>query len=374
MQLKFSKKDAFNFTGHPCMGASASAWWNTLKISNFDVDAIYWPKALFITANVLFNSPVQWIETLRYSKSIEQVKIKAPVFILGHPRSGTTLLQYLMSKDPQFNYCTTSQALLPNVYLTMGGVLSKIIQKALPEKRPMDNLKMGAEMPKEEEFGIANTYARTMIQAYIFPRQMQQLFDQNVLFKNEEIAEEWQKYFLKFCKKIAFTKQDQTLLLKSPNNTARVKQILEVFPDAKFIHIYRNPLNVFLSNQRLYEKILPITALHKVNSQQVQDFIIYSYKAMMQQYLETKNMIPEGNLIEIAYEDFTEDPIPYFEQIYNQFYPNKFEMVKSVFEKEWKVYDNYKTNVFELDKSIKEKVEKEWSFAFEAFGYSAQST
>jgi hypothetical protein len=370
MQLITNNKDAFNFSGHPCMGANLPAWWNTLKNSNFDIDAVYLPKTLFITANVLFNSPIQWLENWRFSKAIDQVEIKAPVFILGHPRSGTTLLQYLLSKDPQFNYCTTSQALLPNVYLTMGGVLSKILQKALPEKRPMDNLKMGADMPKEEEFGIANIYSRTMIQAYIFPRQMQKLFDENVLFRNPAIAEEWKKYFLKFCKKIAFTKQDKTLLLKSPNNTARIKQILEVFPDAKFIHIYRNPLKVCLSNERLYEKILPITALQKVSKAEVRNFIFYSYKAMMQQYLDTKALIPNGHLIEIAYEDFTKDPLPYFEKIYAQFYPGKFDSVKSVFEKEWQEYNNYKTNTFQIDKELEQKIKSEWGFAFEAFGYS----
>lgn len=369
MQTITNNKDAFNFTGHPCMGSSWSAWWNTMRISNFDIDPIYWPKTLFISANVLFNTPVQWVEKMRFSNAIQQVEIKSPVFILGHPRSGTTLLQYLLSKDPQFNYCTTSQALLPNVYLTMGGLLSKILQKALPDKRPMDNLKMGADMPKEEEFGIANIYARTMIQAYIFPRQMKELFDENVLFKNSAIADEWKVYFFKFCKKIAYTKQEQTLLLKSPNNTARIKQILEVFPDAKFIHIYRNPLKVFLSNERLYEKILPITSLQKINTEQVRAFILYSYKAMMQQYLETKSLIPKGNLIELAYEDFTKDPLPYFEQIYEQFYPEKFDSVKSVFEKEWKEYDNYKTNTFKIDNDLEQKIKSEWAFAFEAFGY-----
>ncbi|MEX2590717.1 MAG: sulfotransferase [Chitinophagales bacterium] len=369
MQLKFSKKDAFNFSGHPCMGASPSAWWNSLKDAGFDFDTAYLPKVLFISGNVLFNAPVQWLEKLRFSNNVQREKIKAPLFILGHPRSGTTLLQYLLSKDPQFNYCTTTQALLPNVYLTMGGILSGILKKALPKTRPMDNLKMGADMPKEEEFALGNLTSKSMIQAYLYPRQMQRFFDENVLFKNEAAKEAWKKYFLYFCKKINHKNSGKTLLLKSPNNTARVREILEIFPDAKFIHIYRNPYKVFLSNERLYEKILPFTSLQKVEGKAVQDFIFYSYKAMMQKYLQDKTLIASENLVEIAYEDFTQDPLPLLKNIYSKFYPNRFSEIKTSFEQEWKAYENYQTNVFELDAAVQKRIEQEWAFAFEAFGY-----
>ena len=44
-------------------------------------------------------------------------------------------------------------------------------------------------------------------------------------------------------------------MLKSPTHTARVRTILEVFPDAKFIHIVRDPLVLFPSTVRLWKSL-----------------------------------------------------------------------------------------------------------------------
>lgn len=369
MKLSQTTKDAFNFTEHPNFGASLKSWWKSLAAVNFNITPIYWPKTIFITGNILLNTPIQWWEKLRYQKKINATKVKAPVFILGHPRSGTTLLHYLLSKDPSFNYCTTSQALIPNVYFTIGNLLSDLLQKALPSTRPMDNLKMGAELPKEEEFAIGNMTSTSMVQGYVFPKKIKSLFDENVLFTKQGNKENWQKHFQYLCQKLSLNRESQQLLLKSPNNTARVKAILECYPDAKFIHIYRNPYKVYLSNERLYEKILPMTALQKVNALEIEEFIFYSYKSIMQQYFIDKKHIPEGQLIEIAYEDFVKNPFPNIENIYSQFFPQRLPEVKPLIEKEWENYSNYQTNIFEIDNNLKNKINREWDFAFQALGY-----
>ena len=61
-----------------------------------------------------------------------------------------------------------------------------------------------------------------------------------------------------FVKKISYKYIGKRVLLKSPANTGRIKEILEVYPDACFIHIHRDPYAVYQSNVKLYEKILPL--------------------------------------------------------------------------------------------------------------------
>src|ERR1043165_9972203 len=108
MNIKYRLKDYLNLPTHTAMGISLPKWLNLLWKNKFAVDFQYWPKALFITLTVLLNVPFQLFEQLWFNKKIKNTKVAPPVFILGHPRSGTTFLQYVLSKDPNFAYCTTS--------------------------------------------------------------------------------------------------------------------------------------------------------------------------------------------------------------------------------------------------------------------------
>ena len=94
------------------------------------------------------------------------------------------------------------------------------------------------------------------------------------------------------------------LLLKSPTNTSRIKQLLEIFPDAKIIHIYRNPYSVCLSTRKLYNDIFPLFSLQEpVSPEEAEEVQFQVYEQMYKKYFLEKEYIPEGNLIEIKYED-----------------------------------------------------------------------
>ena len=65
----------------------------------------------------------------------------------------------------------------------------------------------------------------------------------------------WQQSFLWFLRKVTFAcsarrtspgwpQGPQPLLIKSPVHTARISTLLQMFPDARFIFIHRDPLEV----------------------------------------------------------------------------------------------------------------------------------
>ena len=78
------------------------------------------------------------------------------------------------------------------------------------------------------------------------------------------------------------------MLLKSPANTGRVKEILELYPDACFIHIHRDPYAVYQSNEKLYEKILPLLGFQKTDNESIKNYILYSYEKMYKKFLTDK--------------------------------------------------------------------------------------
>ena len=107
------------------------------------------------------------------------------------------------------------------------------------------------------------------------------------------------------------------LLLKNPNNTARIKQLLELFPNAKFVYIHRNPFRVYLSTKHLHRAVLRDQRLQEISEEEEDNMILENYRLINQGYLETRDLVPKGSLIEVAYEDIgSENEIDIFKNIY----------------------------------------------------------
>ena len=374
MNLHYRLRDYLNLPTHTALGISLPVWINLLWKNKFAIDFQYWPKALFITITVLLNVPFQVWESLRYSGRIRKTKVTPPVFILGHPRSGTTFLQYVLSRDPSFAFCTTTEGLMPNVFLTAGKITEKILQAAMPKTRPQDNVRVGADMPIEEEFAMGNISYTSWVHGLYFPKNIYKIFDQCVTFSSgdPDIREYWKRHFDFFLKKLSFRYPGKKLLLKSPANTGRLKELYELYPDARFIHIYRDPFQVYLSNERLYEKILPLIGLQKVSNEFIQEHILYAYEHLYKKYLMDRKSIPPNQLIEFSYEDFVASPLDVVKKVYDYLSLGSFDEAVPFLQKELKGVKDYKTNTYpEMDNTLRSKITQRWQFAFDAFGYSS---
>ncbi len=373
MNIRYRLKDYLNLPMHTALGISMPVWMHLLWKNKFSIDIQYWPKALFITVTVLLNVPIQVWESLRYSKRIRNTKVNPPIFILGHPRSGTTFLQYVLSKDPDFAFCSTAEGLLPNVFLTAGKFTERILQSSMPKTRPQDNVKVGSDLPIEEEFAMGNICNASWVHGLYFPRNIYKAFDSYVTFAggSPKIKDYWKRHFCFLLRKLSLKYPGKTLLLKSPANTGRLKELYELFPDARFIHIYRDPFQVYLSNERLYEKILPLIGFQKVETTFIQEHILYAYRNMYKKYLHDRSLIPANQLIEISYEDFVASPLESVNKIYDYLSLGSYKKALPFFQQELRTTADYKTNTYlEMDDALREKIKKEWWFAFEAFGYA----
>src|SRR5438045_5935177 len=61
----------------------------------------------------------------------------------------------------------------------------------------------------------------------------------------------WKRTFRRFLQVLTF-KNPRRLVLKSPPHSCRIKVLLELFPDARFVHIVRDPRVVFPSTVNLW--------------------------------------------------------------------------------------------------------------------------
>ncbi len=368
MQIDFKKAPLF--TAHIISGSSLRGVLKLLSDNNYRIESRFLPKLLLSIPVILLNIPFIGLEKLLFSKRINKTPVKKPVFILGYPRSGTTYLMYLMSKDPQFAFCRMHECMGPHVMFTFGPVLRKIAQLVLPGKRPMDNLELGADLPKEEEFALGNMGIASMANAIYFPNRFSDYFNRFVLFngnKNDKI--EFINNLSWLFRKLTLRNNGKRLLLKSPFNTGRLKMLLELYPDAKFIHIHRHPYKVFSSNEKLYEHVLPQVAFHSVNDSEMEGHIIYTYRQTMERYFKDRNLLDPQQLFEVSYEDFIADPVSNLKKIYSQLEIENFDGALPFIENEVAGYKNYQPNYHHNDEIKKERVYGELGEIYQQLGY-----
>ena len=166
--------------------------------------------------------------------------------------------------------------------------------------------------------------------------------------------------------------EGKRLVLKTPPNTGRVGALLEMFPEARFVNIVRNPYPVYQSMRNMYRKTLPGAVLQEIDWDAIDAWILHAYQVQMRKYLEQRELIPEGHLIEIRYEDLEAHPMEILEQIYTTLELGDFDGQKDRLSTYLSSLGGYEKNSFEFPPDIIETVNENWGFAFDAFGYDRE--
>lgn len=332
----------------------------------------YLPRTFLTSLAVLAITPHAAFEKLLYAKKIQDTEISSPpIFILGHWRSGTTALHNLLSQDPTFSYISLLQSALPWNFLARIKQLDWVLDIFLSQRRPQDNVMLSKDLPAEEGIALGNMCPLSFYHCFYFPQKMNTIFKSVVLLEGqgEQIREVWKKQFLYLIKKLSIANNGKRLVFKDPANTARIKVLLELFPDAKFINISRNPYDVFASTTHMYKRVLPNLAFQDYDGVAIEENILSFYREVMESYFAQRQYIPEGNLVEIRFEEFERDPLGCMNTIYHQLGISGWEAARKYFEEEVSSYSEYKKNVFRHSRSSVEKVKENWGFAIDALQY-----
>jgi hypothetical protein len=162
-------------------------------------------------------------------------------------------------------------------------------------------------------------------------------------------------------------------VLKNPVNTARIRLLLELFPDAKFVHAVRCPYEVFASTVHLHARILPLTTLQTVPLTPSSPIVLSIYEDMMQRFLEDRALIPPGNLVEVRFEDLERDPLGELRRVYETLDLPGFAQAEPVLRQYVESQRSYKKNRLELSAENRRLVTEHWEFAFRAFGYPSDA-
>lgn len=334
-------------------------------------DLKYIPKLLLSFLVVFISTPFQLYEYLYFRSRVKRFKFdKPPVFIIGHWRSGTTHLHNLLCQDPNHGYVTTYQSVFPNNLMSKW-IFKTFMSWKIPETRPADNVKLSPDFPQEEEFALGNMTDASFYHFFYFPSINDMLYDKFVRFHNssEKAKGIFKKKYEELLYKASFNTNKDRVIIKNPVNTGKVKMLLEMYPDAKFIHIYRNPVITYLSTVKFYRALLPTTALEKYTDDFIREKIVHNYIEFMKDYMETKHMIPPKNLYEIQFEEFDKDNLGHMKEIYDQMELETWRDAEPFFKSYISKQKHYVKNIHKIRKAELETIIKVWDFALKEFGY-----
>ena len=212
----------------------------------------------------------------------------APVFIVGHWRSGTTHLYNVLSRSPAFGWVPPFAAGLPWDFLGIVRPIRAVLESHLPRDRLIDNIPVTPDSPQEDELPLALMSTVSYYHGLFFPSRFEDHFNRGIFFDGcdvEEIAG-WQGTFSYFLRKVALIQPGRPLLLKNPVHSARIPILRAMWPDARFIHIHRNPYVVYPSTRRTFGTLLKSFALQDYGHVDLDRFVLDLYPRLMNRLVE----------------------------------------------------------------------------------------
>lgn len=241
----------------------------------------------------------------------------------------------------------------------------------MPDKRPTDNMELNVDLPQEEEFALSNMFPYSYYNFWFLPQNMLEYCDK-YLTMEKATAEEKQLFkttFLKLIKISLWNTKGEQFLSKNPPHTGHIRQILEMFPNAKFIYLVRNPYTVFESTRSFFCNTIQPLKLQHISDEELENNILEVYKRLYRRYEQDKQLIPAGNLIEIKFEDYEKDALAITEKIYKTLSLPGFENAKADIARYLDMKKGYKKNAYKYEDRTIELVEKNWDFALKQWGY-----
>ena len=350
-------------------GMLLGPWLRLVARNRMRIGWTKWGLAFTVTSMTVVNSLLRPLEKLFYQRYIDRTQIKdAPIFIIGHWRSGTTMLHELLVLDGRYTYPTTYQCLAPNHFLISDWVFTKL-KFLLPAKRPMDNMAAGWDQPQEDEFALANMGLPSPYLTMAFPNEPPQCPGSLTLegLSPQELHR-WKAGLTWFLKRVT-VRNPQRIILKSPPHTARIQTLLELFPDARFVHIVRDPYALFGSTVKLWKTLYKFQALQDPNYRQLDEYVFSCFVEMYEKLDRDRSLVDPRRFFEVRYEDLVRDPIEQMRSLYDHLELGEFDNALPKLRAYFADRRDYKTGSYQIDDELREQIDRRWGPYMRKYGY-----
>ncbi|MGC3971168.1 MAG: sulfotransferase [Pirellulales bacterium] len=239
----------------------------------------------------------------------------------------------------------------------------------MPSRRPMDNMPMGWDRPQEDEFALCNLGIPSPYLTIAFPNRPPAYEEYLTLDVSEAERTRWKNALHRFLQKVTFL-TGKRLIIKSPPHTARVRTLLEMFPDARFIYIVRDPYVLFPSTVHLWKRLYETHGLQVPNFAGLEEHVLKTFTRIYERFEADRALIPADRLYEVRYEDLVADARGRMAEIYRQLELGDYTKVQPAIEKYLAENADYQTNRYSLSGDQRQAVSTRWRPFIEKYGYA----
>ena len=355
------------------IGCSFSAWMRLLIGNRFAVHWSRWHFVVLYTFLSVVNSYLGLWQKILFGRRVAKTTIAdPPIFIVGHWRTGTTLLHELLVLDDRHTGPTGYECLAPHHFL-LTEWFAPYVAFLVSKHRAMDNMDLSLHHPQEDEFVWCMLGQPSPYLSIAFPNRPPQYlryFDLEQLTPRELKA--WTQTMFRFVQQLYF-RHRKRVIFKNPPHSFRIKVLLDLFPEAKFIHIVRDPYVVYPSTIHLHKSLYRIHGLQRPTFAGLDEQVLSTYLDLYRKLDEGRKVVDPSSFYELRYEDLIANPEVQLRRLYEHLGLGGFEQYRPRLEQYLAEHAHYQTNSYELTAEQRAIVTERWGEVIDHYGYGQAS-
>tara|TARA_R110002124_G_scaffold79785_5_gene211778 strand:+ start:419 stop:1633 length:1215 start_codon:yes stop_codon:yes gene_type:complete len=263
-----------------------------------------------------------FVELFKQHPEIAGQRIERPIFVVGPPRSGTTIFHDLLVMDPDNRVPLTWETARPlpppeaSTYKTdpriaLAQAELEQVDKLLPDFKKMHP--MGAERAQECVTMTSHDFTSMIYLVQFFVPS----YDRWVIECDMRSALKWHRRFLQV---LQWKAPGKRWALKSPQHLWHLQHIHREYPDALFVQTHRDPVKIVISTSNLAAHLQGMAS----DSADVAKVTRYYAHALAQGYNNTvayrkSGLLPESQVIDLYFRDFMADQVGTVRRAYEHF-------------------------------------------------------
>jgi len=258
-------------------------------------------------------------ELLKLRPEIVDLPVDDPIVILGLPRTGTTMLQRLLSRDPGLRSLPYWEALQPlppkNLLERPPETATRIhtthraigfVHWITPLMRAMHE--MDAEEPDEEIWLLGMDFATMLHEATWNVPSFRDWYQQADLRPGYT-------YLRRMLQILSWYRPGERWLLKSPQHLEQLPILAETFPRATIVQTHRDPLKATASFAHMIAYSRRASERHP-DPAAISAYWATRLEAMLNRSAEARPAALADRFVDVQFEELNRDPIGVVSRIY----------------------------------------------------------
>ncbi len=266
---------------------------------------------------------LQLIDWFKQHPEEEQEQITAPIFIVGPPRTGTTILHQLMSQDPANRAPVSWEVDQPIPRPDPANYDNDPRIEAFDQRMAMVN-KLAPDFASIHEIGARlaqECLAITLYNGYNVVWLLNYFVPSYVEWYRNADPEPSFHFHKRFLQMFQATHKGDWWLLKSPAHLNAIEAILKVYPDARFVFTHRSPVDIMGSLGSFTWNLTSMFTDSRLDPKAIGEQQVELWHYLLSESMRQRDRLPDQGekFYDVQFGDLVSQPVDTVKDIYRHF-------------------------------------------------------